>query len=58
MDNIAGICNPEGNVFGLMPHPEKFIHKWTHPYWTRLNLPKEGDGFKIFKNAVDFAKKM
>jgi len=45
-------------VFGLMPHPEKFIHKWTHPYWTRLNLPKEGDGFKIFKNAVDFAKKM
>lgn len=22
-DNIAGICNPEGNVMGLMPHPER-----------------------------------
>ena len=57
MDNIAGICNPEGNVFGLMPHPEKFIHKWMHPCWTRLNLEEEGDGFKIFRNAVEFAKK-
>lgn len=23
MDNIAGICNRQGNVFGLMPHPER-----------------------------------
>ncbi len=22
-DNIAGICNPEGNIMGLMPHPER-----------------------------------
>lgn len=58
IDNIAGICNPEGNVFGLMPHPEKFIHKWMHPYWTRNDLPEEGDGFRIFKNAVEFAKKL
>jgi len=58
MDNIAGICNSEGNVFGLMPHPEKFIHKWMHPYWTRLKLEEEGDGFRIFKNAVEFAKKL
>ena len=21
--NIAGICNKEGNVFGMMPHPER-----------------------------------
>jgi phosphoribosylformylglycinamidine synthase len=57
MDNIAGICNPQGNVVGWMPHPEKYIHKWMHPYWTRGNLSEEGDGFKIFKNAVDFVKK-
>ena len=58
-DNIAGICNPDGNVFGLMPHPEKFIHKWTHPYWTRLNgLSEIGDGFVIFKNAVEVGKKL
>lgn len=58
IDNIAGICNPEGNVFGLMPHPEKFIHKWMHPYWTRNDLPEEGDGFSIFRNAVEVAKKI
>jgi len=23
LDNIAGICNPQGNVMGLMPHPER-----------------------------------
>ena len=23
IDNIAGICNEEGNVMGLMPHPER-----------------------------------
>ncbi len=25
MDNIAGICNTRGNVFGLMPHPERVV---------------------------------
>ncbi len=25
VDNIAGICNKERNVFGLMPHPERAI---------------------------------
>jgi hypothetical protein len=23
VDRIAGICNAEGNVVGLMPHPER-----------------------------------
>ena len=23
LDDIAGICNAEGNVVGLMPHPER-----------------------------------
>jgi phosphoribosylformylglycinamidine synthase len=25
LDNIAGICNERGNVFGLMPHPERVV---------------------------------
>lgn len=25
LDNIAGICNGAGNVFGLMPHPERVV---------------------------------
>lgn len=24
-DNIAGVCNATGNVFGLMPHPERVV---------------------------------
>ena len=31
VDAIAGLCNPAGNVFGLMPHPENHIFPWQHP---------------------------
>ncbi len=54
--NIAGICNPTGRIFGMMPHPERFLTKWNHPRWTRENLPEEGDGLAIFKNGVNYAK--
>ncbi len=27
IDDIAGICNQAGNVLGMMPHPERAIHK-------------------------------
>lgn len=51
--DIAGICNPEGNVFGLMPHPERAFFGWQLPDWTCLeNLPKYGDGWFIFKSAI------
>lgn len=56
MSEIAGICNPEGNVFGLMPHPERFVHPYTHPFWTKEH-PAEGDGLAVFMNAVDYAEK-
>ena len=26
IDSIAGICNAEGNIVGMMPHPERAIH--------------------------------
>lgn len=54
-DDIAGICDPSGRIFGLMPHPEAFLHRTNHPRWTRESLPEEGAGLKIFRNAVDFA---
>ncbi|RKU28679.1 phosphoribosylformylglycinamidine synthase I [Candidatus Poribacteria bacterium] len=54
--NIAGICDITGRIFGLMPHPERFLTKWNHPRWTREDLPEEGDGLVLFKNAVDYAK--
>ncbi|MBN1380062.1 MAG: phosphoribosylformylglycinamidine synthase subunit PurQ [Deltaproteobacteria bacterium] len=49
---IAGICNETGRVFGLMPHPEAFLHFTNHPRWTREKLPVDGQGLSIFKNAV------
>jgi phosphoribosylformylglycinamidine synthase len=53
--NIAGICDPSGRIFGLMPHPERFLDPTNHPAWTRQeSLAKHGDGLKIFQNAVAY----
>lgn len=27
VDNIAGICNRQGNILGMMPHPERCVEK-------------------------------
>ena len=57
IDGIAGICNETGRIFGLMPHPEAYLHRTNHPRWTREQLPEEGMGLAIFKNAIDFIRK-
>ena len=51
---IAGVCDPTGRIFGLMPHPERFIEPWHHPRWTRRPTGTfvEGDGLRIFTSAV------
>jgi len=54
-DNIAGICDTTGRIFGMMPHPEGFLFPQSHPRWTREKI-KKGEGIKIFKNAVEFSK--
>jgi phosphoribosylformylglycinamidine synthase len=56
MNNIAGICDSSGRVFGLMPHPERHVRGTQHPQWTRLGARPYGDGFPIFQNAVAWAK--
>jgi phosphoribosylformylglycinamidine synthase I len=53
--NVAGLCNAQGNVFGLMPHPERYIHALQHPQ--RRGTEGHGDGLLIFKNAYEYAKK-
>ena len=56
VNNIAGICDATGRIFALMPHPERFI-RWTqHPRWTREPWRDYGDGFRVFLNAVEWAK--
>lgn len=42
IENIAGICNRERNVFGLMPHPDRASDE-------RLG---SGDGAKIFRSMM------
>ncbi|MFH1380182.1 MAG: phosphoribosylformylglycinamidine synthase I [bacterium] len=56
LDDIAGICNRQGTVMGMMPHPERYISKYQHPRWTREHLPEEGVGLQIFKNAVTYIR--
>ena len=58
MDGIAGICDASGRVFALMPHPERYIRGTQHPRWTRQGAKEHGDGFQIFLNAVDWAKRL
>lgn len=56
VNDIAGICDASGRIFGLMPHPEDFI-RWTqHPRWTREKERKDLYGLQIFTNAVAWAK--
>ena len=52
--DIAGLCNPAGNVLGLMPHPEDFILAHQHPRWTRG--VKGGLGLPLFENGIRYAK--
>ena len=57
-NDIAGICNQRGNVFGLMPHPERFVHAWQSPSKDEADIIS-GDsawGLKIFINAVKAAE--
>jgi phosphoribosylformylglycinamidine synthase len=56
VDAIAGICDETGRIFGLMPHPEAYLHYTNHPRWTREKLPEEGMGLALFKNAVKFIR--
>ena len=56
---IAGICDPSGRLFGLMPHPDAYLFSFHHPHWQHRRSPEDrsssGDGLKIFQNGVDAA---
>lgn len=53
VDDIAGICDASGLVFGLMPHPERHVSPLQHPAWTlQPSLPPDAPGLALFRNAV------
>jgi phosphoribosylformylglycinamidine synthase len=54
MGDVAGICDETGHVFGLMPHPERFVDPTQHPRWTREREHEAGDGLRVFQNAVRY----
>ena len=60
LDAAAGLCDPSGRVFGLMPHPEAYLFPENHPQWDRQKtqgtLPETGGGLALFKNAVDYLR--
>jgi phosphoribosylformylglycinamidine synthase len=54
-DDVAGITDPTGRVFGLMPHPERFVDITQHPNWTRGEV-KRPDGLIVFHRASAYFK--
>jgi phosphoribosylformylglycinamidine synthase len=54
LGDVAGICDETGRVFGLMPHPERFVDWTQHPRWTREPAREAGDGLRVFQNAVRY----
>ena len=63
--DIAGICDRDGRVFGLMPHPERGSFFEQRPDWTVLRekyerggkkLPEYAPGIEVFRNAVRYFK--
>jgi phosphoribosylformylglycinamidine synthase subunit PurQ / glutaminase len=55
---IAGITDPTGIIFGMMPHPEDSIIKEHHPNWRRGEAEGEPDGLRFFRQLADYAKQM
>ena len=64
-EDIAGITDESGRILGMMPHPERAMFFTQLPQWPLLKeqykrqkkqLPTEGPGLQIFKNAVQYFK--
>jgi phosphoribosylformylglycinamidine synthase len=48
---VAGVCDPSGRLFGLMPHPDAYIYPFHHP----SRRSPQAAGLAIFQNGVDAA---
>lgn len=54
--DVAGLSNPAGNVFGLMPHPERSLERWQTPEWTReATTGRWADGYRFLSAVVNYA---
>ena len=62
--NIAGLCNKAGNVFGMMPHPERVFFRHTMSDWTREKqrgvdgAPEgHGPGRLVFDGVLEYVRR-
>lgn len=51
VDNIAAICNPKGNIMGMMPHPERASNNDITPKGFST------DAINIFKSLIKYISK-
>ncbi len=65
MEDIAGICDESGRIFGLMPHPDRLLTSYHDDLWTlhKEHVKRMGHEFVempsaqlIYKNAVEYFK--
>jgi len=58
LNAIAGLTDPTGRIFGMMPHPEAYLFPENHPNWDKQKLagelPEKGLGLQLFENAVGY----
>jgi phosphoribosylformylglycinamidine synthase len=50
---IAGVCDPTGRIFGLMPHPEAATSEWLNPSGTGKR-DAVGIGASLFESGIDY----
>ncbi|MFN4336334.1 MAG: phosphoribosylformylglycinamidine synthase subunit PurQ [Candidatus Nitrosocaldus sp.] len=51
LHDIAGVCNEEGNVLGMMPHPERVCEMILAPWSTNTGY---GEGILIFRSLLEY----
>lgn len=56
LNAIAGVCDPTGRIFGLMPHPEKFVDITQYPNWRREKITRP-HGVFIFEDMVNYVRR-
>lgn len=55
---IAGICDPSGQILGMMPHAEDFVRREHRPNWRRYGKDQKIDGLEFFKAIVSYASQL
>lgn len=63
MEDIAGVCDESGRIFGMMPHPDRLLNSYAGDLWTleKEKARRAGKDFeevpvaqKVYRNAVDW----